>query len=338
MIKWITKWILWIFISQTSGQDILEAPRFLQSEKNDDSKTSGADGGLVNVDLYNKVVGVPDGYKLREAQCAHETLQWDEETPATIETFLSGKTKEECANLCNETADCYSFEFYHDYGAENGVGPGFCQLTRQYEAQCDAIDRLKLTCQGREWNVDLYVKADKSPVQRYVNKKTMCGGAGTILRKTKSFSFDDCAQKCDAFNGCVSFHYMPGEGKMKWVGMCLLTSQTLDQWCQPPESCRRKETPTLYILKTTGNDCEIDESLDPELVEATKKWKMEKEKKKHMSTWEKVMTKMKEKMADKHSIWKYHEKMMKMIVYDNRITKILPEMKAKYESKDIINR
>eukprot|EP00397_Hematodinium_sp_SG-2012_P007397 GEMP01007442.1.p1 GENE.GEMP01007442.1~~GEMP01007442.1.p1 ORF type:complete len:256 (-),score=41.92 GEMP01007442.1:2859-3626(-) len=207
---------------------------------------------------------VPSGYYKRPGECAHEILQWDDKVQGTIETTV-GKTLQGCADFCDRVADCYSFEYYHDYGS-SGVHYGFpvappqmCQITRQYDMQCQAIVTLHLTCPGKEFNVDLYVKREKSPLDRYTKKLKSCAGENRTIRTTKAYSPDDCAQKCDSDPKCKSFEYFANYhgggflGIVASIGHCQLTTLTLEGWCAAEHCPGENWNTDLFLVKENPN-------------------------------------------------------------------------------------
>jgi len=174
----------------------------------DSVDSSGCDGRQVNLDLY-----VRDD-DLVATTTATTTITIETTTTATTTTGSVagytrhaqscvyghniakhiGKSLTECAAICSNTPESVAFE----YGVQYGGGPyepGDCMCQ-------DSVD--SSGCDGRQVNLDLYVKIASAP--GYDHHLGACV-TGHNIEKHIGKTILECATICDGVAGSVAFEY-----------------------------------------------------------------------------------------------------------------------------------
>jgi len=165
-------------------------PRDCQTQSS--AEFAGCDGTQNNLDLYIKTTGTnpPIGYDHRLKACVlGNNIQ-----------IYTDKSINQCANLCNNDANCRAFEYGVNYG-------GSRRTYRPLECRTQSSAGFA-GCDGEDNNLDLYIKT--TPVG-YDYRPQACV-SGNNLQLYRETSIQECATLCDKEAECLAFEYGVNHG------------------------------------------------------------------------------------------------------------------------------
>lgn len=201
---------------------------------NDADTMTGCSGQAVNLDLYMK--GNAPGYARKAEACVRGK---------NIKKY-PGRTRAQCAVLCDAEPACLAFEYGVSYGGSPYVA-GDCILNNAVESD---------GCPGRQVNLDLYTK---SQVAGYTLKAEFCV-RGHNLARYEDKARAECASLCDSSSECLAFEYgMNYGGRPYGPGTCILNDAAEPYMDCPGRSVNldlyQKVKPVSYRLRRDGSAC-----------------------------------------------------------------------------------